>query len=450
MLKKILKFFAFLIVLTVILFTGLIFYSIHADTITKLPKTTPIKFLAPSADWQSSAQIPFSYEVSFEPLIEFYGEAFPVKILSTAAYNTFPDGSSRMIHRDDYIGDSLGDFGVTFYIKTTDKESFNDAIPLRIEIEGDRFIKKSSIVELIPQGKKIEIFPRINYDYYALQHLAQPSIENVYFRLFYDSVLLMEKTEVVRFHSVNEVPFFVTDRRNENNIIDYTKYFAAFVNEDDPLIDKILQEALQIDVVEKIGFDDNFSFSGYQRKDSDGDSSLSVDLQVLAIWSVLIKHNIKYSSITTTSTANEKIYTQYVRTLGESFDSTQANCVDGSVLFASVLRKIGIESCLVLLPGHMLIAYFGNKDCNSESVAFLETTMLGSVDLDNYTDDDSWLGKLKNWSGIGKTKASVTRDSFLAALDAGWEIISEVDEEDIIVIDIAECRYNGIMPIVKH
>jgi hypothetical protein len=383
----------------------------NGTTTPQIP-TTIIQIQAPNTD--GGTQISFNYEVLFEPLVEFFGEAFPVKILSTA-WNTWPDGSSRMIANDDYIGDSLGDFGVTLSLKG----SSGEPVTVRVEIEGDRFIRKSSIDVVMPLNREIEIFPRISYDYNALERLVQPASENVYFRLFYGSVQLIQKMEVVRFHSVNEVPFSVIDRRDGESIVDYTWLFAAYVNEDDPMIDKILQEALQIGTAEKIGFGNAFSFSGYQIEDEYGDSSLSVDLQVLSIWSVFLNHNIKYSNITTTSTSSNKMATQYVRTLGESFGNTQANCVDGSVLFASVLRKIGIHPYLVLVPGHMFVGYL--RDDDPYSIGFLETTMMGDVDISRHTRDNSFMGRLKRLTGIGQTQSSVTRDSFLAAITAGEE-----------------------------
>jgi hypothetical protein len=457
---------------SLIIICGLFYISCSRFGLNKPSAITRVQI--PGADGRPNTQLSFS----FEPLIEFYGEAFPVKILSTAAKNTYWDGSPRMITGDDYIGDSLGDFGVTLFLKG----SSGEPVPVRVEIEGERFIRKSGIEAVVPPDREIEIFPRISYDYSALEHLVQPASENVYFRLFYGTVLLIEKMEVVRFHSVNEVPFYITDRRDGESVIDYTWLFAAYVNEDDPLIDTILQEALQIGVADKIGLGSAFAFSGYQLENEYGDSSLSVDLQVLAIWSVFLNHNIKYSSITTTSTTNSKMATQYVRTLSESFGNTQANCVDGSVLFASVLRKLGIHPFLVIVPGHMFVGYLMDDD--PFSIGFLETTMMGDVDISKHTRDDSITGYLKRWTGLGQTQSSVTRDSFVAARTAGddrynnallelyyeyeqyyaldelldddeqlYEALQELwyeKDDDYAIIDITEWRSLGIMPITRY
>jgi hypothetical protein len=107
---------------------------------------------------------------------------------------------------------------------------------------------------------------------------------------------------------------------------------------------------------------------------------------------------------------NQNIASQYVRTLQESFVNTQANCVDGSVLFASVLRKLGIEPFLGIVPGHMFVGYYLDREMTTRS--FLETTMLGNEDLSKYTKDDSLFGKFKNFWGIGKTQSSISRDFF--------------------------------------
>ena len=414
------------------------------QTKPQVPATTIIQIQTPNQDGQAGTQTSFNYEVLFEPIVEFQGEAFPVKILSTATATTWWDGSPRMVNEEDHIGDLLGDFGVTVSLKGSSEEG----IPIKVEIEGDRFIKKSSLDVVIPTNKEIEIFPRISYDYGALEHLVQPASDNVYFRLYYGSVKLIEKMEVVRFHSVNEVPLAEISRFDGKSVREHSELFAAYVNEDDPVIDKILKEALAIGVADKIGFENSFAFSGYQIKDDEGDSSLSVYLQVLAVWSVFLQHNIKYSDITTTSTGNEKILTQYVRTLSESFGNSQANCVDGSVLFASVLRKIGIDTFLVVVPGHMFVGYY--IDENNEYFNFLETTMLGKTDISKYTDDNSFLGKLKSKTGIGNTRATAARDSFLAATEAANKEYEDVDDDDLTIINIAAARASGIMPIVRY
>jgi hypothetical protein len=45
--------------------------------------------------------------------------------------------------------------------------------------------------------------------------------------------------------------------------------------------------------------------------------------------------------------------------------------VDGTVLLAAILRKIGLRPCLVHVPGHMFLAV----DIDDETTIGLETTL---------------------------------------------------------------------------
>jgi len=128
--------------------------------------------------------------------------------------------------------------------------------------------------------------------------------------------------------------------------------------------DRVLQQALTYHAVN--------DFVGYQRGPD------AVRLQVFALWNVLQRDHIHYSSITTPSAASPSghVYSQAVRFIDQSIASQQANCVDGSVLLASLLYKIGINPVLVHKPGHMFVGYY--LDDAHKQIEFLETTMLGA------------------------------------------------------------------------
>ena len=72
--------------------------------------------------------------------------------------------------------------------------------------------------------------------------------------------------------------------------------------------------------------------------------------------------------------------------------------MDGSVLFASLLRAINIEPILVRTPGHMFVGYY--TDNSHKDMNFLETTMIGDVDLDDFFPyeqlDSTMVGKSQN------------------------------------------------------
>jgi hypothetical protein len=103
----------------------------------------------------------------------------------------------------------------------------------------------------------------------------------------------------------------------------------------------------------------------------------------------------------------------------------------------------------------MFVGFIENEE--PASVGFLETTMLGNVDISKYTKDNSFWGKIKNTTGLGTTQAKAIRDSFLAAYQAGWEqyleaadYLNDDDNSQYQIIDISSSRSMGIMPIVRY
>ena len=124
----------------------------------------------------------------------------------------------------------------------------------------------------------------------------------------------------------------------------------------------------------------------------------AVDKQVYALWNILQKRNFRYSSVSNTSLSSNVVFSQRVRTFDDALESSQINCVDGSVLFASLLRAINIDPILVRTPGHMFVGYY--TDNSHTDMNFLETTMIGDVDLDDFFPDEqldsTMVGKSQN------------------------------------------------------
>ncbi len=181
-------------------------------------------------------------------------------------------------------------------------------------------------------------------------------------------------------------------RNNKGEFEDTSVFFAAYVNEDNPLIDTILKEALATRLVNR--------FSGYQ-----SESTASIDRQVYALWHVLQSRNFRYSSISNTSLSSNLVFAQRVRTFEDALESSQINCVDGCVLFASLLTAINIEPILVRTPGHMIVGYFIDK--SHEEMNFLETTMIGDVDFGELFPEEEINEKLS-----GKTRNELSRFTF--------------------------------------
>jgi hypothetical protein len=245
---------------------------------------------------------------------------------------------------------------------------------------------------------------------------------------------------------VNDCPFGVSNGEetiNDENFIAGSAalgwMFAAYVNENHPMLDKILKEALSTKIVN--------AFIHYQ-----ADDPAEVLKQVFAIWTALQKRGIQYSSTTTTPGGSDVVYSQYVRFVDQSVGNAQANCADGSVLFASILRKLSIKPFLVTVPGHMYIGFYTKPD-KSEFVG-LETTVIGSKNA----SDEAKEGEPAALSALrGKLDESVRETlewkTFARAIQiASADLETNKEKFDkgdphFQMIDLEEARTEGIMPI---
>ncbi len=103
-----------------------------------------------------------------------------------------------------------------------------------------------------------------------------------------------------------------------------------------------------------------------------------VRLHVKAVYDYLASQGINYlnqpiSSLNST-TGQRVVLPERV------LQNKAGNCIDLTVLFASILEGLGLYSLIFLTPNHAFIGW-GNKH-NHKEIIFLETTLLGASDFD--------------------------------------------------------------------
>ncbi len=294
---------------------------------------------------------------AFEVTDELGGNIFPSAILAVATTDTVivkPANSQ-------YLGDPKGGF----MIKIKSNKSMSK---VRIVIAKTPFFDQSITDFILDKADSTyQLFPNVIWNYQALKNNTQPTPVSVSISATIDGKDAGNIVKNYSVRSVNECLLAYVDSKRKFH--DTGIFFAAYVNEESPLISKILREALDTRIVN--------SFVGYHYH-----TPSSVRRQVYALWNVLQRRNFKYSSVSTTSLSSNIVYSQRVRTLDESFNNSQINCVDGTVLFASLLRAIEIDPILVRVPGHMFVGYYLDKKHKQKE--FLETTMVGDVNLDDF------------------------------------------------------------------
>ena len=333
--------------------------------------------------------------------------------------------------RDEYtFGDPAGLMGV---IITPARA--NTTVRLDLRSGGDVSLFAPVVLDAtLPEtGEEYLITPRIAYSPAQLAALRQAVTTTITYSLTINGKAQTPRTETLPVHAINDCPFSVVDSTDTETPIDYV--FAAYVNENHPYVEAILQEALQKKYVD--------TFTG------DAGSETDVYRQVAAVWRVLQERGIRYGNNPVAQPVRNGVVSQYVRLLDENVQTAEVNCVDGSVLLASVLRRIGINPILVVVPGHMFVGFDVLPDGSHQ--AYLETTLLGA---DARTADvaDSPLYKIL-LANRTDTPAQVVLKSFVAALGAGDDLFTQHEsrmqhvQPGYAFVNIGDARDAGIAPI---
>ena len=274
----------------------------------------------------------------FTPIAGWDHQLFPSYIVATAAVR-LPDEADDEDDEADAVvlGDRQGVLGIRIDAPAAD-------VPITVTITGSDILEPSTFsTTLETEGTTYAVFPKIKYKYAALARNKQSVPVSVTFHVEVAGEEAEEKTATITLHSVNDCPYMIV--HDEDSSTDISFMFAAYVNEQHPFVDKVLREALDGGVVD--------SFTGYQSGDP-----AEVYRQVYALWHALSERDVRYSNITTSAAETDSVHSQHVRLIDESINNAQANCVDGSVLLASLLRKIDIEPVLVYVPGHCYLAFY--------------------------------------------------------------------------------------------
>ena len=143
---------------------------------------------------------------------------------------------------------------------------------------------------------------------------------------------------------------------------DMSRYLGAFVTPNAPEVMAFHRDIAEIST--------ETSLVGYQV-----DKAL-VEPQVRAIYTALqLRTNLTYDNSVIAFTPSTGSVAQRVRLPRESLAGSAANCIDGTVLFASLLESFSLSPAIIVIPGHAFVAWetWGGSD----EWKYLETTVIG-------------------------------------------------------------------------
>lgn len=172
----------------------------------------------------------------------------------------------------------------------------------------------------------------------------------------------LHRTEPIWLLAKTSVPFAVKDP-STGGWADFTKYFGAFVT---PNSQQVMEFLPKIAAKHPKG-----RLVGYQ------EGPLEVQAQVEATFSALKEHGVEYVNSTTAFGPDEGEIIQRVRLPSQTLamtGATGANCIDGTVLFASLLEAMTLNAAIVTLPGHAIVAWETGQ--GSDTWDYLDTVLI--------------------------------------------------------------------------
>jgi hypothetical protein len=289
-------------------------------------------------------------------------------------------------------------------------------------IEGFSDTAVSSIT--IPAGecKEMTLLPVLQQGPCMTLKEIRPATLRVTARQFGsgDELLLHDQTYPVKLHAHDTALLGISVPGGK--IIDLTDYLCAFVTPHAPGVEGLLRRALD--------YHPRHQITGYARASSIEEARRDTREQVRAIYSALKwDAGLAYVNSPLNFGKQEGQITQRVRLPTTSLheNKSRANCIDGTVLYASLLELANLQPILVIVPGHSFIGW--RIWHVLDQFDFLETTLTGT-------------------------------DSFESALRLGQQQYNEARERGYFgrelfdprgfarLIDVAACRDKRIYPLM--
>jgi hypothetical protein len=169
--------------------------------------------------------------------------------------------------------------------------------------------------------------------------------------------ILEHRTEGIWLLARTTAPRSVKDAVT-GEITDFSPYLAAFVTPNEPSVMKFLRTVVRRHHQHRL--------QGYL-----GD----VESQVQAIYEALKEDlDIAYVHSVVNFNLEDNTRSQRIRLPRECIDGKMGNCIDATLLFASLLESISLNPVVALVPGHAFVGWQTATDENEWQ--YLETTML--------------------------------------------------------------------------
>ncbi|WP_276806896.1 DUF3320 domain-containing protein [Bacteroides stercorirosoris] len=288
---------------------------------------------------------------------------------------------------------------------------------VKVAIDGELIKHSESILEIIPQGQKIQINSlEISPENEKLIELTEGIDTHFNLTIAISDEIVHQQTFPIKLMAYDQW----TGARIMPELL------ATFVTPNHPILSRISVKASQF--LEK--WTGSSALDEYQTQDPN-----RVRAQVAAIYEALRSESLIYSTIP----ASFETMGQRIRLVDNVLTSKLGTCIDLTLLYASCLEAIGIHPLLVLLKGHIFVGAWLTEDIYHQTVG----------------DDASFLlkGSANGISDIVLVETTALTSSqnisFEEAVTTAQKELKEESKFELF-IDVYRCRLDKIRPLPQR
>jgi hypothetical protein len=234
---------------------------------------------------------------------------------------------------------------------------------VRVEVEVPGITEKATKTKLLMKGKReiIELTPPLRSDF-AVASLRSEKPSQLNIKVMAGTETLYEKSYPIDVLPRDTLP--LAQKVDADLMVPTPGFVAAWITPNSKAIDAFLNQAKSRA---------NGTFSGMQ--------SATVP-QVRALWDELKAQGVSY--VMDPAVLADFGFAQRTRLPSEVLASKNAQCLEGTILFATLMESIGISPVIVRVPGHAFVGWhLSPKDGGKPGdLAFVETTMVHNASFD--------------------------------------------------------------------
>ena len=351
-------------------------------------------------------------------------EIFPSVLASVTKDAPFPPKLAGAMQ----LGDPLGLISAQIVAP-------RDNCPVTVALGATELYDPTSVTVRLPvKGRSYRVAPWLALDHARLLNIRHPIAGELLSMSVTIDGVKETKTRTVRVHAINDC---LTSVFQDGRIYEVGFLAAGYINEYNPdLIAMITRHALDRGYVT--------AFDGYESGDS-----AAVTKQVEAIYRTLHDFGFKYSALTQSSLNTNLAGTQWIRFAGDALTSEQANCVDGTVLFAAILNQLNLRAVMFYIPYHhaFLGVYLTPHQGEDEGFNVVETTVIADEPFSQSLERGQ--ARLALERSRPENREIRLMNLLTASQLYSWDPKHPEKTTVFFNIDVAASRMRGILPIAE-